>query len=60
VTYDEKIKRALISLNVDPDLVRWWYIQAAYEEEDFNKSATARRLGMHRRTLQRILEARRE
>ena len=36
----------------------WEYIQAALVECDFNVSETARRLGMHRRTLARKLEKR--
>lgn len=38
-----------------PERVRWEYIQRIYEECDRNVSETARRLRMHRRTLQRIL-----
>ncbi|MFN0113582.1 MAG: ActR/PrrA/RegA family redox response regulator transcription factor [Paracoccaceae bacterium] len=37
------------------DRVRWEHIQRVYELCDRNVSETARRLGMHRRTLQRIL-----
>ncbi len=37
------------------DRVRWEHIQRVYEECGHNVSATARRLRMHRRTLQRIL-----
>lgn len=55
MTHDDAIKRALISLDVNPNLVRWHYIQAALEECDFNVAATARRIGMHRRSLQRML-----
>jgi two-component system response regulator RegA len=35
--------------------VRWEHIQRVYEQCDRNVSETARRLNMHRRTLQRIL-----
>lgn len=35
--------------------VRWEHIQRVYEQSDRNVSETARRLRMHRRTLQRIL-----
>ena len=38
-----------------PDRVRWEHIQRIYELCDRNVSETARRLNMHRRTLQRIL-----
>jgi len=37
------------------DRVRWEHIQRIYEQCDQNVSQTARRLRMHRRTLQRIL-----
>ncbi|HHI89276.1 MAG TPA: ActR/PrrA/RegA family redox response regulator transcription factor [Hellea balneolensis] len=37
------------------DRVRWEHIQRVYELCDHNVSETARRLNMHRRTLQRIL-----
>ena len=40
------------------DRVRWEHIQRDYEMCDRNVSETARRLSMHRRTLQRILAKR--
>jgi len=40
------------------DRVRWEHIQRVYEQCDRNVSETARRLKMHRRTLQRILSKR--
>jgi two-component system response regulator RegA len=40
------------------DRVRWEHIQRIYELCDRNVSETARRLNMHRRTLQRILAKR--
>jgi len=40
------------------DRVRWEHIQRVFELCDQNVSETARRLGMHRRTLQRILAKR--
>lgn len=40
------------------DRVRWEHIQRVYEMCDRNVSETARRLNMHRRTLQRILSKR--
>jgi len=40
------------------DRVRWEHIQRVYELCGNNVSETARRLGMHRRTLQRILAKR--
>ena len=40
------------------DRVRWEHIQRVYELCERNVSETARRLKMHRRTLQRILAKR--
>lgn len=40
------------------DRIRWEHIQRVYELCDHNVSETARRLNMHRRTLQRILAKR--
>ncbi len=40
------------------DRVRWEHIQRVFEQCDRNISETARRLNMHRRTLQRILAKR--
>jgi two-component system response regulator RegA len=42
-------------LPMTADRVRWEHIQRVYEQCDRNVSETARRLRMHRRTLQRIL-----
>ena len=55
-TLDE---RALPPENpMSADRVRWEHIQRIYELCDRNVSETARRLNMHRRTLQRILAKR--
>jgi two-component system response regulator RegA len=40
------------------DRIRWEHIQRVYELCGHNVSETARRLSMHRRTLQRILAKR--
>jgi two-component system response regulator RegA len=40
------------------DRVRWEHIQRVFELCDRNVSETARKLNMHRRTLQRILAKR--
>jgi two-component system, response regulator RegA len=63
-----EVTHALLSTRVgipDPpenpmsaDRVRWEHIQRVYEMCDRNVSETARRLSMHRRTLQRILAKR--
>ena len=62
------ITNALLASDVDlppppenpmsADRVRWEHIQRVYELCDRNVSETARRLNMHRRTLQRILAKR--
>jgi len=61
----DAVERALLAGDVslppppeDPmsaDRVRWEHIQRVFEQCDRNVSETARRLKMHRRTLQRIL-----
>jgi two-component system, response regulator RegA len=40
------------------DRVRWEHIQRVFEQSERNFSETARRLKMHRRTLQRMLSKR--
>ena len=40
---------------MSPDRVKWEHIQRVFTQCDHNVSETARRLNMHRRTLQRIL-----
>ena len=62
------VERALLSTGEDKpappenpmsaDRVRWEHIQRVFELCDRNVSETARRLNMHRRTLQRILAKR--
>jgi two-component system response regulator RegA len=64
----DDVVRALLSSEKDKpeppenpmsaDRVRWEHIQRVYELCDRNVSETARRLNMHRRTLQRILAKR--
>ncbi len=60
----DEVTRALLAQGEKPeppenpmsaDRVRWEHIQRVYELCDHNVSETARRLNMHRRTLQRIL-----
>jgi two-component system, response regulator RegA len=55
----QKDERALPPENpMSADRVRWEHIQRVYELCNRNVSETARRLNMHRRTLQRILAKR--
>ncbi len=61
----DAVERALLAGDADlppppadpmsADRVRWEHIQRVFEQCDRNVSETARRLKMHRRTLQRIL-----
>lgn len=53
-----QIKAAPPENPMSADRVRWEHIQRVYELCDRNVSETARRLNMHRRTLQRILAKR--
>lgn len=64
---DDIVKALTVSIGDRPeppedpmsaDRVRWEHIQRVYELCDRNVSETARRLKMHRRTLQRILAKR--
>ena len=54
----DRAKPELPENPMSADRVRWEHIQRVYELCDRNVSETARRLGMHRRTLQRILAKR--
>lgn len=55
---DQAIKPEPPENPMSADRVRWEHIQRVYELCDRNVSETARRLNMHRRTLQRILAKR--
>jgi two-component system response regulator RegA len=55
---DTEERAALPENPMSADRVRWEHIQRVYELCDRNVSETARRLNMHRRTLQRILAKR--
>lgn len=55
---DGEAKATLPENPMSADRVRWEHIQRVYELCDRNVSETARRLSMHRRTLQRILAKR--
>ncbi len=58
LTRDPQIKAAPPENPMSADRVRWEHIQRVYELCERNVSETARRLNMHRRTLQRILAKR--
>ena len=55
---DADARAALPENPMSADRVRWEHIQRVYELCNRNVSETARRLNMHRRTLQRILAKR--
>jgi two-component system response regulator RegA len=55
---DTDLRAALPDNPMSADRVRWEHIQRVYELCNRNVSETARRLNMHRRTLQRILAKR--
>jgi two-component system response regulator RegA len=55
---DKSTRTALPENPMSADRVRWEHIQRVYELCNRNVSETARRLNMHRRTLQRILAKR--
>ena len=58
LTYDGTSKALPPENPMSADRVRWEHIQRVYELCERNVSETARRLNMHRRTLQRILAQR--
>ncbi|MFO1088851.1 MAG: ActR/PrrA/RegA family redox response regulator transcription factor [Hyphomicrobiales bacterium] len=55
---DVEVRAALPENPMSADRVRWEHIQRVFELCNRNVSETARRLNMHRRTLQRILAKR--
>ena len=58
LTCDTENRNALPDNPMSADRVRWEHIQRVFELCSRNVSETARRLNMHRRTLQRILAKR--
>ncbi|UYN98375.1 MAG: hypothetical protein KIT02_10395 [Devosia sp.] len=52
------LRRAMVTLDLSPSELQFHYVRAVLDEEDGCISATARRLGIHRRTLQRMLDKR--
>lgn len=51
----ENLRAAVRYLDAHPDYVVWQYVRAALAASGNNISDTARKLGMHRRSLQRLL-----
>lgn len=58
-TDEAMVRSAAATLTLNPYQLVWHYCRAALDKHQGNVSATARALGMHRRTLQRILTQRR-
>lgn len=52
---DSEIVPSADEAPMTPERVRWEHIQRVFDECNHNVSETARRLRMHRRTLQRVL-----
>lgn len=56
----DNLSECIVRASKTPDEIKWLYIDAVLALLDGNVSATARRLGMHRRSLQRIIKANEE
>lgn len=53
----DNLSEYIVRANKSPDEIKWLYIEAVLALLEGNISATARRLGMHRRSLQRMISA---
>lgn len=53
----DNLSEYIVRASEAPDEIKWLYIDAVLTLLGGNVSATARRLGMHRRSLQRIIKA---
>ncbi|HEV7293078.1 MAG TPA: helix-turn-helix domain-containing protein [Devosia sp.] len=53
--HQTRLRSILVTLDAPPSEVLFHYVRATLEECDGCISEAARRLGMHRRTLQRML-----
>lgn len=53
--HEHEITKLLAEKACNPDLVKWHFIMASFESQGRNVTHTAKRLGMHRKSLQRIL-----
>lgn len=56
IQHEYLLEEAIEWENMHPDEFRWHYVQKALKRRDMNVSQTARDLGLHRRTLQRMLD----
>lgn len=50
------LEQAIAEMVEPPHAVSWYYAMAILEAQDGNISAAARQMGMHRRTLQRMMD----
>ena len=55
-SHHDECQRMLVTLDATPSAIAFHYVRAVLDEEDGNICAAARRMGMHRRTLQRMLK----
>lgn len=58
IEHEYFLEEATELCDMHPDAFRWHYVQMAFKRNNLNVSRTARQLGMHRRTLQRMLDTR--
>ncbi|KKB80803.1 hypothetical protein VW35_00920 [Devosia soli] len=52
----EQLQAGIASMNMPPQAVQFHYARAVLAAEKGSISAAARRMGIHRRTLQRMME----
>lgn len=57
-SHHDELRLALIRLDLSPSEMQFHYVRAVLDEEDGCVSRAARRMGVHRRTLQRMLNKR--
>jgi two-component system response regulator RegA len=55
LTAAAELAAAITEMRATPYAIAWLYLRAAHDLTGKNVTETARRLGMHRRTVQRLL-----
>jgi DNA-binding NtrC family response regulator len=55
--YEKQLRKALEDMTATPYQIMWLYVRAARERHKGNLTHTARAIGVHRRTLQRLLQS---
>jgi ActR/RegA family two-component response regulator len=53
----DNLSEYIVRANKSPNEIKWLYVDAVLTLNEGNISATARRLGMHRKTLQMLIKA---